>query len=157
MTKKSSNSPCHQSALKSDQLVFADAERTNASPPPRGEGRTEEGREGDFPHRNVTFVWQAARVVSHCRSRILISLPQRLSSLSHEVSQSQDQLFNTSDSSFHLLGTQAIHVNGKTTPLIPCAMWACRSHANEHHCVLIRMTKVDLTFGTFQGACTRLR
>lgn len=32
----------------------------------RGEGR-DGAREGDFPHRNVTFVWQAARVVSHCR------------------------------------------------------------------------------------------
>lgn len=31
------------------------------------------------------------------------------------------------------------------------------SQANEYHCAFIRMTKVDFTFGSFQGACTRLR
>ena len=60
-SKKSSNSLWRQSPLKSDQRR-------------RCWTLLLEGR-AIFPQRNVTLVWQPARVVSHCRPRILISLP----------------------------------------------------------------------------------
>ena len=77
-----------------------------------------EGREGDFPHRNVTFVWQAARVVSHCRppSNINLAHTEVVFPLARGLTVSRSIIQHIR---FVIaLARHATNVNGKATRLV---------------------------------------